>query len=167
MQEPVQCHKLLICECATPSPEWIEAQHAMDRLRGKDYRNRNSIAINAKTRAWLLLHPEWKQQYRDLHPEKEKIHAERRRAAIIGNTNPEDMLTEGDWQAKLQLYNHRCAYCGRKLGYGKGELHPTMDHVQPVSRNGQHVKGNIVPACKHCNSAKHAKTPEEWVGLSI
>jgi 5-methylcytosine-specific restriction endonuclease McrA len=37
-----------------------------------------------------------------------------------------------------------------------------MDHVVPLSRGGKSKKGNIVPACKECNSKKKYLLPIEW-----
>lgn len=99
--------------------------------------------------------------------EQRVLSAEKRRALLFGNTPVDELLTEPQWQAKLTEYNHRCAYCGCKLGYAKGDKHPTLDHVIPVSRGGKHSASNVAPACLHCNCSKNAKTPEEWIGLGI
>ena len=37
-----------------------------------------------------------------------------------------------------------------------------MDHVVPLIRGGKSTKGNIVPCCKSCNSAKKYMLPIEW-----
>lgn len=37
-----------------------------------------------------------------------------------------------------------------------------MDHIVPLSRGGRSVKGNVVPACKTCNSKKKELLPMEW-----
>ena len=37
-----------------------------------------------------------------------------------------------------------------------------MDHIVPVARGGQSVKGNVVPSCKDCNTAKKQLLPMEW-----
>jgi 5-methylcytosine-specific restriction protein A len=37
-----------------------------------------------------------------------------------------------------------------------------MDHVVPLSRGGKSKKGNIVSACKECNSKKKFLLPVEW-----
>ncbi|WP_203620386.1 HNH endonuclease [Streptomyces sp. SID8499] len=39
----------------------------------------------------------------------------------------------------------------------------TVDHVIPLSRGGQHAEGNLVPACKSCNSSKGDKLLIEWL----
>jgi 5-methylcytosine-specific restriction protein A len=46
-----------------------------------------------------------------------------------------------------------CHYCGRT--FPPAEL--TMDHLVPLVRGGRSTKGNLVPACKDCNSAKKHK----------
>jgi 5-methylcytosine-specific restriction endonuclease McrA len=51
-----------------------------------------------------------------------------------------------------------CHYCGRT--FLPREL--TMDHIVPVIRGGRSTKGNIVPACKDCNSKKKHMLPIEW-----
>ena len=51
-----------------------------------------------------------------------------------------------------------CHYCGKKF-------HPrdlTMDHIVPLTRGGKSTKGNIVAACKECNTKKKYLLPWEW-----
>lgn len=51
-----------------------------------------------------------------------------------------------------------CYFCGRK--FPPKEL--TMDHMVPIIRGGKSTKGNLVPACKECNSKKKYLLPIEW-----
>lgn len=51
-----------------------------------------------------------------------------------------------------------CHYCGCKVG----RENLTMDHVVPLIRGGRSTKGNIVPACKACNTKKKYLLPLEW-----
>lgn len=51
-----------------------------------------------------------------------------------------------------------CHYCGKS--FLPEEL--SMDHVVPIIRGGKSVRGNIVPACKECNSRKKYLLPMEW-----
>jgi len=41
-----------------------------------------------------------------------------------------------------------------------------MDHLVPLSRGGRSVKGNLVPACKDCNTKKKQSLAFEWDGGS-
>jgi 5-methylcytosine-specific restriction endonuclease McrA len=66
-------------------------------------------------------------------------------------------LRESQWW-KRQLAKGRCHYCGRN--YPSRDL--TMDHVIPISRGGKSTKGNVVPSCKKCNTAKKQLLPMEW-----
>lgn len=51
-----------------------------------------------------------------------------------------------------------CHYCGRN--FPAASL--TMDHVVPIIRGGKSTQGNVVPACKECNSKKGYLLPLEW-----
>jgi 5-methylcytosine-specific restriction endonuclease McrA len=52
------------------------------------------------------------------------------------------------------LHGDLCKYCG-----GPAEV---VDHVVPVTRGGQSVIENLVPACVRCNSSKSAYLVDEW-----
>jgi 5-methylcytosine-specific restriction enzyme A len=51
-----------------------------------------------------------------------------------------------------------CFYCSRCVGASA----LTMDHIVPLGRGGRGVRGNVVPACKLCNTQKKARVPVEW-----
>jgi HNH endonuclease len=50
-----------------------------------------------------------------------------------------------------------CAYCGQRFAQHLLE----REHVLPVSRGGNDAWTNVVSACRPCNQAKAAMTPEE------
>lgn len=54
------------------------------------------------------------------------------------------------WRAQ----GRRCTYCG-----GGCE---TVDHVVPLARGGTNYEGNLVPACRRCNSSKADRLLIEW-----
>lgn len=74
-----------------------------------------------------------------------------------------------------QLRNHRssaadrqrghCWYCG-VLMRESGPLGCTAEHLLPLSDGGRDTKGNIVAACRFCNSRRHSRrkpmTPEDY-----
>lgn len=63
-------------------------------------------------------------------------------------------LTAREWIDILKQYKFKCAYCGKEFTlFDKA----TKDHVIPISKGGDNIKENIVPACKSCNSKKHDK----------
>lgn len=51
-----------------------------------------------------------------------------------------------------------CHYCGGR--FLPDEL--TMDHLVPLIRGGRSTKGNLVAACKDCNSKKKHQLVFEW-----
>jgi 5-methylcytosine-specific restriction endonuclease McrA len=93
----------------------------------------------AATAAWYAAHPEVIQT------------KNANRDARIKHAPVRD-LTRAEWEEIKAAHNWLCIYCGIK----PAKL--TMDHVIPLSKGGPHTKGNIVPACKPCNSKKGNKT---------
>lgn len=61
--------------------------------------------------------------------------------------------TVAEWKAVLRHYKRRCAYCGTKLT----TKNVSRDHFIPLSKGGDNSVRNLVPACRPCNSRKHAK----------
>ena len=52
-------------------------------------------------------------------------------------------------RAILNRDNKECAYCGKEAD--------TIDHIQPRSKGGTHTWGNVIAACRKCNSKKGNK----------
>ncbi|MFH1075258.1 MAG: HNH endonuclease [Pseudomonadota bacterium] len=59
---------------------------------------------------------------------------------------------------KRQCAKGVCYYCKREFP----SSFLTMDHIVPIVRGGKSVRGNIVPACKECNTKKQCLVPVEW-----
>lgn len=56
--------------------------------------------------------------------------------------------------AKWKRQGRRCAYCER--------MADTIDHAVPLVRGGTNYEGNLVPACRRCNSSKAGWFITEW-----
>lgn len=78
----------------------------------------------------------------------EAIRKEKEKARVLRKTQW--------WQRRLA--KGECYYCHGKVA--PQEL--TMDHIVPVTRGGRSTRGNVVPACKACNSKKKYLLPVEW-----
>jgi len=93
-----------------------------------------------------------KKRANEKYAKSEKMKAKKRRdyARRRGAIVPHRPLTANDWIEIQERNNHRCYYCGARTTL-------TMDHVIPVSKGGLHVKENVVPACRTCNSKKNNK----------
>ncbi len=100
---------------------------------------------------------------RGLDPEEKKrrlresmsnsFHRRRSRMADLPYT-----FTKQDWVAVLEFFDYACAYCGAE----EHSLH--REHLIPVAKGGPYTPGNIVPACKLCNSRKHTLSVDEFLG---
>jgi 5-methylcytosine-specific restriction endonuclease McrA len=83
--------------------------------------------------------------YQRAHPElvnaRAKNYQHRKRAG--GGS-----FSRASWEYLKSLFGHCCAYCKRHM------KRLEQDHVIPISKGGWHFSGNIVPACRSCNSRK-------------
>ena len=84
----------------------------------------------------------------DIHIDESDIKRERRKARE---------LRASQWW-KRKLAKGVCFYCGRSVS----PKALSMDHIVPIARGGKTTKGNVVTACKACNTAKKHLLPMEW-----
>lgn len=76
------------------------------------------------------------------------IAAHKRQARLKAVRND---LTLEQWLGIKEFYENKCVYCGAT------NKPLTIDHIQPISKGGEHTASNIAPACKSCNSRKWNK----------
>ena len=117
-------------------------------IRNARYRAAHAVQISAQRKEHRAKHHERilarEAQYKTEHPEvlnANTANYKNRKRAGGGS------FSRVAWAHLKVLFGQRCAYCGER-----GEL--TQDHIVPVSKGGWHFSGNIVPACRPCNSSK-------------
>jgi len=92
---------------------------------------------------------EYMREYMREYREKQKQLAE-------GNKVPENGLPLKEWKKVLDYFDNECAYCGER------DTELEQEHIIPVSKGGKYEMGNIIPACRSCNSSKQNKNIHEW-----
>lgn len=126
-------------------------QPALILKRNKKYKTNNAVKVAKYKRAYYEAHREdynrnlraWRTKNWDRHYIN---HLAKRQALLRGATISN--FTLEDWIELLENAGYVCSYCG-----STSKL--TMDHIVPLSKGGNHTKGNITPACQPCNSRKH------------
>lgn len=130
--------------------EWI-ANH-YEHYRGlENARNRRRRAADLETARRKDAERYARGKYK---PGSNRPYNARRRARLRAAGG--EGLSRARWTELLELYEYRCAYCGRS------DVSLTVEHVVPLSRGGDHDPGNIVPACATCNKSKGSKLLSEW-----
>lgn len=141
----------------------------------KKYYKKYKEKILANHKKWKENNPEYLKNYRQENKEKtleynriwiktDKGKIAKQRENIKRRVRGREIintLTAQEWQDILKQYNHKCAYCGKDLFnlFAK----PEKDHVIPISKGGDNIKENVVPACQSCNSKKHNKIIKEVI----
>ena len=165
MHEYYQAHKAQHREAAKA---WRTANPEKHKASIKAAKDKTRDAIRRKGREYYAAHREerlaYRRAYYAAHKERAQELARRWNAAnhdkVMGYVHQRNAKTRGatianlsaaQWSAIKVAYKFRCAYCGRTMN------RLTQDHVIPLSKGGQHVPENIVPACSSCNKRKYNK----------
>jgi 5-methylcytosine-specific restriction endonuclease McrA len=157
-------------ECANAmkrdmSPKQRERKNAKNRK----YRAENREAVKLTNRKQYLNKREeriaaailWIENNRELHSlyQRRNAHKHRERNAGYARARRAKLKLNGTYAISLQevrnLISKPCFYCGK---IGKS----TIDHVIPIELGGVDGIGNLVPACKSCNSSKSDLTIMQW-----
>lgn len=109
------------------------------KIRVKKWSENNYDKYRAKVKDWSLANPDKVHDYRA-----------NRRAKKLANG-----IFKVTRKEIKTLLASQCFYCGSNSQI-------SIDHVIPISRGGRHSIGNLVAACRSCNSRKNARFITEW-----
>lgn len=134
--------------------QYREANKEKKAAGDRRWAQANKDKVNENSRRYRQRHPEKQNEihrnYNKRNPEVWRTIAQNRRTRKLENGI--FLVTTKDIK---RILNKPCAYCG-----SKDRL--TLDHIIPISRGGRHSIGNLLSACKSCNSKKHNKFITEW-----
>jgi 5-methylcytosine-specific restriction endonuclease McrA len=139
---------------------WWRANNSKTKLTSKAWRAAHPERKEA-IKAWLAANADKRKSSNDAWrlANIEKVRASlrknkhRRRARLRDSRSPG--VSADDWSALTAHFQGCCAYCG-KSG-------TTIDHVIPISKGGRDEIGNVLPACRRCNSSKGNKDLAAWL----
>lgn len=80
----------------------------------------------------------------------------------LRQTDPDSLIPPLSNRELFFRDGRMCMYCGAQAS----EQNLTRDHVRPLSQGGRDCWSNVVTACKPCNHAKGARTPEQ-AGMTL
>lgn len=118
---------------------------------------KNSDAAKARAKAWTAANSdrskETRAKYFKENPEVYHNLRVKRRALYKGKG-----LSKGVISLLLEEQGCKCPGCLKTLG---DNFH--LDHVNPLSKGGEHCDNNIQLLCPRCNLTKHATDAQEWI----
>src|ERR1700752_1895750 len=68
---------------------------------------------------------------------------------------PRQTMHKAQWEQIKEEFGGRCVFCGEEGTKENRGIVP--DHLVPVTRFGELVLGNVVPACQACNDSRGEK----------
>jgi 5-methylcytosine-specific restriction endonuclease McrA len=114
----------------------------------------------------------WKEYYEEHKKERKEyyeIYWKNNQAKLFDYNNKRRQLeesqgngvTDEQWLEMMIFFNWCCAYSGEYLG-GKGNENRSIDHIIPLSKNGEHNIWNCVPMFIAYNKKKRNKDMLDW-----
>lgn len=146
---------------ATRIKAWVDARpgYAADVSRRWRAANPEKARqqLNASAKRWQARNREYVLEYKrrkyrsnlELSRAQKREYERKRRAA------GDRYLTMAEESAVLEKTGGLCNYCDAPW--------EAIDHFYPLAKGGSHDADNLVPACKSCNSSKHATDPWVWM----
>lgn len=137
------------CKLLKFAEDYYKDDRANDGLRSscRTCQNEMNKAWKAKNKDRVrVTRAQWLSRNLDFHRNKEQRRRARKRNAKTFRVTRKDTA---------RLLNGPCFYCG-----SKGEI--TLDHIIPLIKGGDHSVGNLVGACKACNSHKQGRFVTQW-----
>jgi 5-methylcytosine-specific restriction endonuclease McrA len=142
-----QCLRDRDVRIADQRKAYFDSRKAAKAEYDRRYREKNAVRCKQRQESW-----------RSENREKWLLGARHgkasRRAVYRDGLSPEEYR---DWINKARKV---CYWCNAKC---KDEYH--VDHYVPLSKGGQHVRDNLVIACKPCNLRKKDKDPLSFAAL--
>lgn len=87
-----------------------------------------------------------------------KIYNQRRRARKVAADG--EGISADQWQRIIKNQKNTCNMCKKR--FCKSRI-PSMDHIIPISKGGDHDVSNIQALCRSCNSSKSNKIKKELI----
>ena len=131
------------------TPEQKQRRQAQNRANEQRRRRdpKRRLRRRQQQYAWKAANPE---KWQEIMRRAQRQHTYRKKANG-------GYVSRRDWERLIRRHGGLCAYCGDSAA-------TEQDHVFPLSRGGRHTIGNVLPACKPCNSSKHNRLLIEWAG---
>ena len=132
---------------AATNKTWYDNNKERRRAIGKIWSDNNKERKSATEKIWRLNNQE------AIKAKDHRYHARK--------LNADDASVTTSYLLYLiDIQQHRCGYCFTTLSES-----PHLDHIQPLSKKGEHSIGNVIYTCQHCNLSKGAKLLTEWLAL--
>lgn len=132
-----------------------------ERLReeARAYSAENREERRVRQAAYRAANPEAWREWSKRNPEKIRLAQLTRRTRMHEGSTAE--VTPKDIQKLINRHDGCCVYCGIKPTNEPMQI----DHVVPISKGGSNTIGNLLPACRSCNSSKRDKFLFQWLTI--
>ena len=135
----------------------------------KKYREKNKERISERDKKYREENKEHYKDWRDKHKEERKEYDKKYREEnphirFNGHHRRKQEkengkgITKEQWLEMMEFFNWKCAYSGIELN----KDNRNVDHIIPLSKNGEHEIWNCVPMYNSYNFSKKDKDMLDW-----
>lgn len=126
--------------------------HTTDCIECRNSYPKDPAKFREYTRRWRERNPEYSKNYYQNNKLREDSRARHKRAIkkSAAVTDKEAMLA---WETIVS--NDPCVYCGNSF--------ENFEHIEPLSKGGEHSPENLVSSCESCNKSKSDKSMLLWM----
>lgn len=135
----------------------------------KKYREKNKERISERDKKYREENKEHYKEWRDKHKEERKEYDKKYREEnphirFNGHHRRKQEkengkgITKEQWLEMMEFFNWKCAYSGIELN----KDNRNVDHIIPLSKNGEHEIWNCVPMYNSYNFSKKDKDMLDW-----
>ena len=158
--------------------KWRENNVEKIKKYKKEYRENNKEKIKKKRKIYYKknkeIAKEKRKEYYEINKEdilsKCKKYRENNPHILFNSNNKRKQLEENQgnginkeqWLEMMDFFDWCCAYSGEYIGGYNENNHRTIDHIVPLSLNGEHEIWNCVPMLKKYNSSKNNSNMIDW-----
>lgn len=145
--------------CKEYRKQYYEEHKEKLKEDAKEYYENNKENILKRNKQYYENHKEKLfEKYKKYREENPYINFNSQGKRRSREENQGNGITKEQWFEMMEFFDWRCAYSGIQLN----KNNRTIDHITPLSKDGEHEIWNCVPCYDSYNFSKHAKNMEEW-----
>ena len=136
--------------------EYFKEYRDSNKDKIKEYCEKNKDKIKERTKEYCEKNKDKIKEYKKEHFKSNKdLYRRNSQTRRARKKQLPATLTFEQWQKIKNIFNNKCAYCGK-------ESKLEQEHFIPLSKGGEYTHNNIIPACRSCNSSKHNNFFSDW-----
>lgn len=136
-----------VCQQEYAKQRYKENKESISKYK-KEYNKKNKIKNSERYKKWARNNPD-------------KIFNKDNKRRLI-EKNQGNGISKEQWLEMMSFFEWKCAYSGEKFSNNNKENDRSVDHIIPLTKNGENEIWNCVPMKSNLNSSKNNNSMLNW-----